>query len=130
MSEVAWVQTATTIITICGFLFQWLREARNHKWDLQDRESARRDINIMHSENRQDIAQNTRLTIEASAAAGAAYEAANNTNIKIRGLNQKLVDLDARYDIIKPIPEQVQVVVDKVDRVLTAVEKAPPPNAT
>jgi uncharacterized protein involved in exopolysaccharide biosynthesis len=115
-------QFAILVTTIAGFasllathLFQFYREGRNRRWDLQDRMSARQEMRN-HAEtqrvetlktaielarvsniNREHllgaIKENTELTSEAGAKAEAAYTSANNFNEKLESLHRELAGL-------------------------------------
>jgi hypothetical protein len=125
-------QNVILITTIGGFLtliatqiFAIWRESRNRKWDLADREAARREVR-QHAEtqrletiqtaidlakvsniNRQHlvdhIEQNTAITKEAKKTAEAAYIAANNFNERLESLRKQLTDKAEQVDHIESV---------------------------
>lgn len=72
MSDLAWGQIGLLATTVAGFGYQWLREARAHRW-LREEQLAQR--------NQQ--AEIKRLTEISAVSADAAYHEANAVNIKI-----------------------------------------------
>lgn len=118
-------QFAILVTTIAGFasllctqLFQFYRENRNRKWDLQDRTAAREEMRKTVEEQRLEsmktavelakvsqanrdlifsaIKENTSLTVDAGEKAMAAYTSANNFNSKLETLHRELVAMATR----------------------------------
>lgn len=115
-------QFAILVTTIAGFasllatqLFQFYRENRNRKWDLQDRAAARKEVrdhaetqrletmqtaielarvsNINRDHLLGAIQANTQITADGAAKAEAAYSVANNFNTKLEALQKELVSM-------------------------------------
>lgn len=136
-------QTTILITTIAGFasliatqVFALINESRKRKWDLADREAARREVR-QHAEtqrletiqtaidlakvsnvNRQQlltrIEHNTNLTQEAKQSAEAAYTAANNFNEKIETLKRQLASKSDTIDHIDEVSVDTNVKVTKL----------------
>jgi hypothetical protein len=118
-------QFAILITTIAGFasllctqLFQFYRENRNRRWDLQDRTAAREQMRKTVEEQRMEgmrtavelakvsqtnrdlifsaIKENTTLTVDAGEKAQAAYTSANNFNSKLETLHRELIAMSTK----------------------------------
>lgn len=72
MSDVGWGQALLFATTIAGFGYQWLREARHHRWQQEEQ--------IAQRNQQQELKRLTELT---ATKADAAYHEANAVNIKI-----------------------------------------------
>lgn len=118
-------QFAILITTIAGFasllctqLFQFYRENRNRKWDLQDRTVAREQMRKTNEEQRMEamrtavelakvsqtnrdlivgaVKENTVITVDAGEKAAAAYTSANNFNSKLETLHRELIAMSTK----------------------------------
>lgn len=144
-------QSTILITTIAGFasliathIFSMWREHRNRRWDLQDREAARREMR-QHAETQRietiqtavDLAKashiasqrvldridaNTTITQAAKETAEAAYVAANSFNAHLDTLRSQLTQ---RADIINHIDEVGTDTNKKVDDIKDDLKKAP-----
>lgn len=70
---------ATLITNVIGFAYTWFRDARAHRWSMEDREH-------------QATVTNAKVDLSVSAA-GDAYKEANNVNLKIEALMKELSSL-------------------------------------
>lgn len=70
---------ATLITNVIGFAYTWFRDARAHRWSMEDRE-------------RQSTVTNAKVDLSVNAA-GEAYKEANHVNLKIESLLKEIAIL-------------------------------------
>jgi hypothetical protein len=139
-------QTIIFATTVLGFSIQLFREWRNRKWDLEDRERARKDLEVKvtavaatakvaNEAVMNKIDENTEISRGAFKEANNAFEAANNSNQKLlelsRAIDQTYERRTVNYrrraddqlktvaDETKAIVEDTQDTVEKIDRKIT-----------
>jgi hypothetical protein len=139
-------QTIIFATTVLGFSIQLFREWRNRKWDLEDRERARKDLEVKvtavaatakvaNEAVMNKIDENTEISRGAFKEANNAYEAANHSKQQIlelsRAIDQTYERRAAHYrrraddqlqtvaDETKVIVEQTQDKIDEIDRKLS-----------
>ncbi len=109
MTDAAIGQIITVAVTGAGFLWQYVRENRQRRWDLEDRRMARENTarvatdlaETVSDSNRslhEAIADNTCKTEKAITSADAAYAEANSVNLKIEqlGIEKNAIDRAAK----------------------------------
>ena len=90
MSDVAIVQGVMFLTVLAGFVGQWLREARQRRWDVEDRRrlaesvlaaamKAERSVLAKTTELHEAIEKNTKISTKA-------FHEANSVNLKIESL--------------------------------------------
>ena len=118
MSDTAWVQLASILTLVIGFLWQAWREARNRRWDQEDRrlvatalaestaekaeviktqiEEQNTVIQQAHQDIKDKIDDNTVKTIEFADEARLAIKVANS-------MNEKLLRLTRAIQSVQPL---------------------------
>jgi hypothetical protein len=80
-------QVALALITLAGFGLQMWKESRNRKWDLEDRERARKELEMKVTEAQQTAVVANEAVIqkidENTEISRNAFKEANNTNQKL-----------------------------------------------
>lgn len=139
----------TTVIGFMSLLatqvFSMWREYRNRRWDLENRELARRELDkkldrqagetvatavqlarltkAHHEQVSSQIEQNTELTRQVGVKAEAAYEAGNNYTQRLNELRAELFGKKGQLDHIEEVAEDTQGKVTQIAEVTTAKEK-------
>lgn len=137
-------QNTILITTLVGFasllvtqLFALWRESRNRRWDLDDREAARREAKHHAEAQRVETVQtaielakvsqanrdqllrhlehNTQITREAKESAEAAFAVANNFNEKMETLRRQLASKSQTIDHIDEVSLDTNVKVTKLE---------------
>lgn len=117
-------QICTVIITIVGFAYQWFKDGRQRKWDMEDRKAARRKSDEANIKVLDKIDENTDISKQAFHEANSAKQLIANVEEVRNKLQNRTIEIFSDIkDKIKDVKDSTAKIEDTTQKTADVVNE-------